>query len=53
MDQEKKRKFNSWAIEKSFIQENGWKPATTKQNNETKFVIEISYEYESRIFPTI
>ena len=43
MDPEKKRKFNPWAIEKSFTQEIGSKPDTIRPN-ESEFVIKISYE---------
>ena len=42
MDLENKRNFNPWAIENSFIQEIGSKPATIRSNNESEFEIEIS-----------
>ena len=44
MDPEKKIKLNTRAIEKSFTQEFGSKPATIRSNNESEFVIEISNE---------
>ena len=51
-DPEKKRKFNAWAIEKSFTQEIGSNPATTGWNNESKFFNEISNEKKNMILPT-
>ena len=53
MDLGKKRKFNPWAIEKSFTQEIRSKPAIIRSNNESEFVIEISNEKQNRILPTI
>ena len=53
MDPENKRKFKPWAIEKSFTQEIGSKPATIKSNNESEIVIEISNEKESKFLSTI
>ena len=53
LDPEKKRKFNPWAIEKSFNQDIGSKPVTIKSNKESDFVIEISNEKESKILTTI
>ena len=53
MDPEKKRKFNPWAIEKSFTQEIGSKPATIRSNNESEFCIWISNKKENKILPTI
>ena len=53
MDPEKKRKFNPWPIEKSFTKEIGNKLAIVRSNHESKFVIEISNEKESKIPPTL
>ena len=44
IDPEKKRTFHPRAIEKSFSQEIGGKPATIRSNNESEFVIKISNE---------
>ena len=51
MDPEKK--ISTWAVEKSFTQENGCEPATMRPNNESEFFIEISNRKESKILPTI
>ena len=53
MDPENKRTFNPLAIEKSFTQEIGSKTATTRSNNESEEVIEISNEKENKNLPTI
>ena len=53
MNQEKKRKFNPWAIEKSFTQAIGSKPDTKRSKNDSEFVIEISNEKSSKILSTI
>ena len=53
MDLEKKRAFKPRAIEKSFNQEIGSKPATIRSNNESKFVIEISNQKERIVLLTI
>ena len=42
IDPENKRKFNPWAIEKSFSQEIGNDPASIRSNNKSELVIEIS-----------
>ena len=42
--QKKKRKFKPGAIEESFTQEFGTKPATIRSYNESEFVIEILNE---------
>ena len=52
MNPEKKRTYNSRAIERSFTQEIGNKPATIRSKNESEIVIEISNERESKIVPT-
>ena len=52
MDQEKKRTFNPWAIERSLTQENGSKPATIRSTNKSELMIEISNENKSKILPT-
>ena len=52
MDSENERKFNPWAIEKSFAQETGSKLAIIKSNKESEFVIDISNEKESKVLPT-
>ena len=49
----KGKKKQPVAIEKSFIQEIGSKPATITSNNESEFIIEISNEKESKAFITI
>ena len=48
MDPEKKRTFHPWAIEKSFTQEIGSKPAITMSNNESE-----NNEKESKFISTI
>ena len=53
MDPEKKRIFNTWAIEKSHNQEIGNKPATIRSNKKSEFIIEFSNEKENKFFPTI
>ena len=53
MGPENKRTFNPRAIEKSFTQETGSKPATIRWNSECEFVIEISNEKKSKILPNI
>ena len=50
MDSEMKRKFNPWAIEKSFSQEKGSKPATKRSHNEFEYVIEISNEKKAKFY---
>ena len=52
MDPENRRKFNSWAIEKSFTQEIENKPVTIRSNNISEFVIEIWNE-KKKLIPTI
>ena len=49
----KEGNIQPWAIEKSFSQETGSKPATIRSNKESKIVIEISNKKESEILPTI
>ena len=41
MELEQKITFNPWAVENSFTQEIGSKPASIRSNNESEFVIEI------------
>ena len=53
MDPEKKRIFNPWAIERTFSQEIGSKPATIRSNNESELVFEILNEKERKILPAI
>ena len=53
MDTENGRTFYLWAIEKSLTQEIGSKPPTTRRNNESEFVIDISNEKVSKILPSI
>ena len=53
MDPEKQIIFNPWAIEKSFTQKIGVKPATIESVNESEIVIEITNEKRSKFFPTI
>ena len=53
MDPENRRNFNPLAIEKSFTQKIGSKPATLRSNNESEFVIEISNDIKIKNHPTI
>ena len=50
MDPEKKRKFNPWAIEKSFTLEVGSKSATIRSNNESEFVIKSQRKKKAKLF---
>ena len=51
MGPERKRTFKPWAIKKRFTQEIRRKPATIRSNNESKFVVEMSNEKESKVLP--
>ena len=42
-----------WAMEKTFNQETGIRPATIRLTNESEVVIEISNEKKNKIIPTI
>ena len=53
MNPEQKNKFSPWMIRKCFTQELDNKPRTIRSKSESKFLIEVNYEAESRTILSI